>query len=188
VTLAELDYRMRAGVHRLGRTGALGLALLAGVLAFYLSTVRPAQDELVALESRRAQLQKERPAQAARAAPERAPLEQFVGFFPVLASAPHWLGTVYAVAEREHLELLEGAYRLSDDKVLGLAHYRATLPVRGSYPQIRRFIAGVLDEAPAASLESVVFQRAKVGEAELEAKVAFTLHLRTQPARTAERM
>lgn len=179
-----LRYALRAGVHELGRVGGLGLALLAGAFGFYLSAVQPAQEEAAALQWRRAELAKraqKHPGAGVPAAPAAAQIDRFMGFFPALESTPEWLRTLYAVAERERLELLQGSYRLSEDSVLGLAQYRITLPVRGGYPQIRRFIGGALDEIPALSLESVVFQREKIGDGTVEAKIGLTLHLRSVP-------
>ena len=179
-----LRYALRAGVHQLGRVGGLGLALLAGALAFYFSAVRPAQEEAAALQWRRTELAKragQRAPASAPAAPSAAQIDRFMGFFPPLESTPDWLRTIYAVAEREQLDLLQGSYRLSEDRVLSLAQYRITLPVRGSYPQIRRFIGGALDEIPALSLENVVFQREKIGDGAVEAKIGLTLHLRSAP-------
>jgi hypothetical protein len=180
---ALLQYALRAGVHDLGRTGGLGIALLAGAAGFYFSAVRPARDEAAALQWRRAQIEKHgRPAAPAAATSEE--IDRFMGFFPELQSTPGWLRTLYTVAEREQLELLQGSYKLSDDSVLGLAQYRISLPVRGSYPQIRRFIGGVLDEIPALSLEEIVFQRDRIGDGAVQAKIGLTLHLRseTRPA------
>ena len=174
--LAELEYSLRTAVHRLGRAGGLGVALAAGAAAFYFSAVRPAQDELAALEARARQTEK-RGVAAAPLVAATDEMERFIGFFPGLESTPAWLRTVYAVADREKLELLQGSYKLSEDPVLGLAYYRILLPVRGHYPRIRRFIAGVLDEAPALSLEGIVFQREKVGDGAVEAKISLTLHL-----------
>lgn len=182
--LELFQYRLRAAVHELGRAGGLGLALLAGALGFYLSTVRPAQEEAAALQWRRAEAMKRGERQSGPGAPvpvTTAQIDRFMGFFPGLESTPDWLRTVYAVAEREQLELLQGTYRLSDDRALGLAQYRISLPVRGSYPQIRRFIAGVLDEIPALSLEEVTFQREKIADGAVEAKIGLALHLRSTP-------
>lgn len=174
---SELDYVLRSAVHRLGRAGGLGLALAAGAAAFYLSAVRPAQDELAALVLRASQVEKRGPAAVAAPVAPSDEMDRFIGFFPGFESTPGWLRTVYAVAEREKLELLQGTYKLSDDPVLGLAYYRILLPVRGHYPRIRRFVAGVLDEVPALALEGIVFQREKVADGAVEAKISLTLHL-----------
>jgi len=181
---ARLRYALRAAVHELGRVGGLGIALLAGAAAFYFAAVRPAQEETAALQERRAEIARRADRQAsagAAASVSPAQIDRFMGFFPALESTPAWLRTVYAVAEREQLELAQGSYRLSEDRLLGLAQYRISLPVRGSYPQIRRFIAGVLDGIPALSLEDVAFQRERIGEGAVEAKIGLTLYLRAAP-------
>ena len=180
-----LDYALRAGVHRLGRVGGLGLALLAGAVVFYVSAVRPAQGELAALERRASEVQKRGGGPVAPSAATADEIDRFVDFFPPFESTPRLLRTVYAVAERERLELLQGSYKLSEDPVLGLAYYRILLPVRGGYTPIRRFVAGVLDEVPALALEGIVLQREKVGDSMIEAKIALTLHLRAAPPTAA---
>lgn len=172
-------YRLRAAVHHLGRVGGLGLAFLFGAAVFYFSALRPAQEDFAAIERRLERA--ERLAPDRRGSATSSPMEQFIGFFPPLDSAPRWLRSVYSIAEREKLELLQGTYRVSEDPALMIVRYRVSLPVRGSYLQIRRFIGGTLDEVPIASLEGVVFQREKVSDGAIEASVTFTLHLRGSP-------
>jgi hypothetical protein len=173
---ARFVYALRTLVYRLGRVGGLGLALLAGAAVFHFSAVRPASRELAALQLRAGEVERRvRPAAPAAVASDE--IDRFVGFFPPFESAPKWLRTLYAVAEREKLELVQGSYRMTDDQVLGLAYYRILLPVRGGYPQIRGFVAGVLDEIPALALEGIVLQREKVGDSMIDAKISLTLHL-----------
>jgi hypothetical protein len=179
VKFHELDYAVRAAVHRLGRVGGLGLALLAGTAVFYFSAVRPAQEELAGQERRAAEVGPRGPAAPAAATGDE--IERFIGFFPAFESTPRWLRTIYAVADREKLELAQGSYKLSDDPVLGLAYYRIQLPIRGGYTQIRRFVAGVLDEVPALALEAIVLQREKVGDSMVDARLTLTLHLQAMP-------
>jgi hypothetical protein len=181
VKLDLIAYRMRAAVHELGRAGGLGLGLLGAALAFYLAAVSPARKEIAALQERSAEAARHGERRSAPAPVTTAQIDRFKGFFPALESAPDWLRTLYGIAEREQLELAQGSYRLSDDRVLGLAQYRITLPVRGGYPQIRRFIAGALDAIPALSLEEVTFQREKIGDGAVEAKIGLALHLRSLP-------
>src|SRR5688572_31554262 len=92
----ELDYALRAAIYRLGRSGGLGVALIAGAAAFYFSAVRPAQDEVAALELRASQIEKRGPAPAA-AAVTTDEIDRFIGFFPGFESTPGWLRAVYAV-------------------------------------------------------------------------------------------
>jgi hypothetical protein len=179
VKFHELDYAVRAAVHTLGRVGGLGLALAAGAAVFYFSAVRPAQEELATLERRAAEVGQRGPAAPAGATSDE--IERFIGFFPAFESTPRWLRTIYAVAEREQLELAQGSYKFSEDQVLGLAYYRIQLPIRGGYPQIRRFVAGVLDEVPALALEAIALQREKVGDSVVDARLTLTLHLQSTP-------
>ena len=180
--LANLDYSLRAALYRLGRVGGFGLALLGGAAIFYLSAVRPAQEDLTALQRRLDRLEhRDSTDRAGRPSGAISRMDEFMDFFPPLDSAPRWLKMVYSIAEREKLELLQGTYRLSEDPSLMLSHYRISLPVRGAYPQIRRFIARVLDEVPFASLEGVTFQRENVSDGAVEANVTLTLHLKTSP-------
>lgn len=178
---ARLLYALRATVHRLGRVGGLGIALAAGAAVFHFSAVRPAQRELAALELRATEAEK-RARPAAPAAAKADEIDRFIEFFPPFETTPRWLRAVYGVAERENLELAQGSYKLSEDPLLGLAYYRILLPVRGGYPQIRGFVAGVLNEVPALALEGIVLQREKVGDSVIEAKISLTLHLQAAPA------
>ena len=82
----ELDYAVRAAVHRLGRVGGLGLALLAGTAVFHFSAVRPAQEELATLERRAAEVGQRGPAGPAAATSDES--ERFIGFFPAVESTP----------------------------------------------------------------------------------------------------
>jgi hypothetical protein len=52
-----------------------------------------------------------------------------------------------------------------------------TLPVRGSYTDVRGFVNDVLDTVPAIALEELVLKRESVDEPELEAQVRFLLYL-----------
>lgn len=187
--LAELDYALRAALYRLGRVGGLGLALLGGAALFFFSAVRPAQQDLAALQRRIERI--EHRDSTGRATPPSGAIsrmDEFMDFFPYVDSAPRWLKAVYSIAERERLELLQGTYRLSEDPALMLSHYRISLPVRGGYPQIRRFIAGVLDEVPFASLETITFQRENASNGAVEANVTLTLHLKAAPPGQAARI
>jgi len=175
-------YSLHVAAHRLGWLGGSGLALLAAAAVFYFSTLRPAQEDLAVLQGRLDRIEsRDRGDAARRSSAEPSRMEQFMEFFPPLDTAPRWLKSVYSIAERERLELLKGTYRVSEDPALMLAHYTISLPVRGSYLQVRRFIAAALNEVPIASLEGVVFQRDKVSDGAVEANVTLTLHLRAAP-------
>ena len=53
-----------------------------------------------------------------------------------------------------------------------------TFPIRGSYTQIRQFVGEMLQEMPMLSLDTLRFERKKVGDTQLEAQLRLTLHFR----------
>jgi hypothetical protein len=179
-----LMYSARVAVHRAGVVGGLGLALLAAATVFRVLAVTPAQEHLAALQSRLDRADSRGADAALRSSPDPSRIQEFVEFFPPLDTAPQWLKSIYAIAEREKLELLRGTYRVSEDPALTLVRYTVSLPVRGRYPQIRRFIAATLNEVPIVSLDGVVLQRDKISDDVVEANVALTLYLQAAP-RTA---
>src|SRR5207302_1772585 len=60
----------------------------------------------------------------------------------------------------------------------GLWAYRVTLPVHGSYSQLRSFLGALLTGMPTASIDALRFERKKAADTELEAQVRVTLHAR----------
>jgi hypothetical protein len=157
--------------------GALGVAIFTA--GFHVSVVRPAQLELDALQREVASLrvQYRLTGPAAQQNP-RVQLVRFYESFPSGASAPNWLERIYAAAQSNHLELMEGDYRILRKGHEQLAQYQITLPLKGSYPNIRGFLNAMLSELPSVSLDNVAFERQKIGEASVQVTVRLTLYLR----------
>ena len=84
---------------------------------------------------------------------------------------------MFRAAKRQSLALERGEYRVSRPPGSSMLHYQLSFPVRGSYPQMRRFIDATLAQTPALSLESVHFERQKIGEPLLDAKITLAVHL-----------
>jgi hypothetical protein len=180
---------MRALLYRLRRAGRrlawawLGAALLAGGAAgVYLGLVRPAGQDLAALERRVAGLRGQGAERAAGAAAREpgAQLARFQAQFPPRVSAVDGLQRIHAVAQANRLALMQGDYRFVAG-VGGLARYQITLPLRGRYPDIRAFLAAVLAGLPTATLDKVSFDRPKIGDASVQATVRLSLFLREAP-------
>jgi len=66
---------------------------------------------------------------------------------------------------------------LSPDKTGKLARYQVTLPVKGSYVQIRQFVDQALIDVPVAALDDINFKREAIGATQLEARIKFTLYV-----------
>lgn len=156
---------------------AAALVLLAALL--YLAGVRQLQSEVDGLRQQaEAARQKLR---SGKLEPGRAPatvaeqLRTFQAFFPRPDSLPHWLDQIHAIGRGSGLVIRSGDYRLERPEQ-GPWRYHITLPVAGSYLQVRQFITFVLREVPAASLDDVQLRR-EAGSDRVEARLRFSLHL-----------
>ncbi len=159
--------------------GLLGLVLLVLAAGVYLYQIQPKSAQLLTLKHDSASL-KLRIEQAAKSGiPETSDLDElnkFYGFFSD-ASLSDWLKKLYAAAAEQNLVLAQGEYRITPSKNGRLIRYQITLPVKGSYLQIRQFIAKALTEVPVAALEDITFKREAIGATEVETRIKLTLFL-----------
>lgn len=161
------------------------LALFAIALAIYFSAVVPARSGYAALEER-VELEREKARRIGKQATQptvlspQAELQRFRNFFPPLNEVNEWVDEIYAAARRERLSLQRGEYKLIPEREAGLVRYQIVLPLKGSYPQIRRFIAEVLEEVPAAAIDDVSIRREKIGDASVEARLRLNLYMRAE--------
>jgi hypothetical protein len=173
--------RLRAAVEQLGRAGVVGIALLGFAVAFYASAVAPLASELADLRGEADDLER-RLQMGGTSAGKGTPAEQlatFYAFFPSPQSSPDWLGKINAAARAKGLVLRSGEYKLERSADQKLARYQITLPVVGSYAQIRGFVGQVLADVPAAALEEITLRRESVSNPTLEARIRLTLYLRS---------
>jgi Tfp pilus assembly protein PilO len=179
--VSELREHLRSALERLGRAGVIGLALAIFALAFYFSAVTPAERELADLRAEAERLQQRlQTGDLAAGGAKGTPAEQlatFYAFFPRAQSSPDWLGKIHAAARAKGLVLRSGEYKLERSVDPRLARYQITLPVVGSYAQIRGFVGQVLADVPAAALEEITLRRESVATPTLEARIRLTLYL-----------
>jgi hypothetical protein len=165
---------------RLGWPGWSGLALLFAAIGYLLSVVLPATRELDQLDRSVARSVAEVKAEQGGGTRQLTPSEQLAQFyaaFPKGTTVPDWLGKLNSIAVKQNLSLDVGNYSLVHNQSARLDRFRITLPIKGSYPQVRKFIATALATVPALSLESVAIKRDKVGDGQVEARVEFLLFL-----------
>ncbi len=161
-----------------GAPGVIAAGLLVFLAAFYLSALRPEQLRLADLREKDDAMQRGAAlggAQPARTATDS--LADFYGSFPPSARLPDLLEKVYAAADRQELKLDQGEYRVIRDNAGGLMQFQILFPVKGTYPQIRKFVAAALADVPTLSLDSIEFERQKVGDPNVEAKVKLVVYL-----------
>ncbi len=156
--------------------------LFAGCAGVYFAVLEPVRHELMASHLKLASMQRQaklvqRPPVLSQQDNMALRLAAFYRYFPAGRSLPDWLEKIQQAAADNDLSLIQGEYRIDRDKYGKLMHCQVTLPVKGTYPHIRGFVAGVLSGVPVASLDSVKFERQKIGDHSVEAMIILTLHL-----------
>src|SRR5438552_2640112 len=104
-------------------------------------------------------------------------LRRFYNLFPPASELTDDVERLHRLARSSGLDLAQGEYRL-ERRASGLWAYRVTLPVRGSYAQLRGFLGVLLTSMPTASIDALRFERKKAADTQLEAQVRVTLHAR----------
>lgn len=168
-------------VHSVGWAGVAGILLMvagAAGLVYSGAWLEPALDRERTAVAEAARQSKALPAPAADVRPPpSARLDQFHAEFPAVAEIPVAIGAVLKIATGHGMSLDQGQYRLVGDPGGPMMRYQITLPVRGSYRQLRAFVEQALAELPALALDGVEFRREAVGAAQLESVVEFSLYV-----------
>ncbi|HWP11480.1 MAG TPA: type 4a pilus biogenesis protein PilO [Ramlibacter sp.] len=150
-------------------------------LALYFSTVQPAQQrrDAARLNAQALQLRiaQAGPGSNARARPMDEQLAAFYGNFPKEHEAPDAVGKIAAIAQRDGLILQQAEYKAERDTTGKLTRFQVSLPLKGEYQTLRRFLSDLHAEIPIASLEQVQFERRKVGDSQVDAKVRLVIYL-----------
>ena len=179
--MRRVAWELRGLLGYTGTAGIAGLLCALAALAVYVVGIAPAAQEIEAESRKLAELQSRvRQAQRGGTAGPQTTAERlaaFYGFFPPLEALPEWLDKVYEAAAGQSVVLEKGEYSLTRERDGKLLRYQLVLPVRAPYPKVRAFLDSVLQEVPAAVLESVTLQRENIAAAQVDAQLRFTLVL-----------
>jgi hypothetical protein len=160
-------------IHRTGRPGLVGIALLLASALFFVSTHLKVASEVAAL---RAELQTaQRPARTAppdQAADPAAAMRAL----PARADMPAILRELFSRAVQARLAVDTGKYEVSATRSSGVARYQIAFPVTGPYPQIRTFIDTTLAKMPAVALSDLVLERKSISDGTVEAQIRMTVY------------
>lgn len=169
-----------AGLQDLGILGIVGIGILVMCCVMYFSALRPAAEKLQLLRIKVAQQENPSFKPGGTVDVGKNPAEQleiFYRAFPSRSSVPGALEIIYQAAAVEGLRLDQAEYKASSAIAGKLTRYQVTLPIRGGYSNIHKFLVHVLREVPTISLERVLFERKKINESTVDATVTFVLHL-----------
>ena len=180
----QLMPQLRWYIGRLGTAGKIGIGLLVVATIYFFSVVLPLESDLDKLKERAEMLQmqaqsKQTPADAdsgKKLSGDQA-LQAFYDFFPRIDSSPFWIRELDRIAKKQKVELSSSEYRLVNENDARLARYEMILPVRGSYAQIRAFIAEALEAIPAMAISAIAIKRDNVTSDKLEMRLEINLYL-----------
>ncbi len=163
--------------HELGMTGLVALALFGAAALFFFLAVQPLESRNALLESEVAQA--ERHAPGGRSPGAGARLATFYRYFETGEAATDWLARLNAIAASSGVQIRAADYRMQKTGTR-LERYEIVLPLTGSYPQIRAFLAAALAEIPVLSLDQVIIKKERAQGGAVQAEAKLTLHL-TRP-------
>lgn len=176
--MKRLQERLALTMERLGWPGVIGLGLAVFAAGFYVSTVQPGQERLQQLRADILRMEGQRaPAPEDAPATRRERLDAFYGLFPAGGRTADSLGRIFAAASKQGLRLEQGEYRILRESTAGLGQFQLMFPLRGTYPQVRRFVAAARAAVPNLSLDSIQFERSKVGDDVVNVKVTFVMYV-----------
>ncbi len=170
---AEVLYRARA----LGWQLLLGVVLLLVSVALVSVMVLPKHAQLEQLK-REAALRELSPRQdthAVESSPQ-ALLNAFYKLLPAEDQAPKAFQQILSLANDQGVEPEKSEYQLTRNPSAAFTRYQMTLPMRGRYMDIRRFIIQVLNTLPNVALSEISFKRDEANPDQVEAKVRFSIY------------
>jgi len=164
-------------VNRYALVKALGWPGLAGLAALVLAVVAVALGQR--WDAQAAHLQAEARALRAKARPaavETAPVsvQQWQAALPPSRDRQQRLADLLELGIRLDLNGARTEHRLSTSE--GLERLRVTMPVTGSYAQVRRFIGAALEHDPALSLDAIKLRRVSPISTDVDAELQWSLH------------
>jgi hypothetical protein len=181
VVLAAVASRLRFRLVAAGWPGTVGLVLLlsGGIVQFLLvpqQQLATSAARGVAEHQRQAYLQ----AAAGHGAPGAAEsLARFREMLTPETKADEALETIQRDAKVHGLLPIGTEYKWLRKPASNLAEVQITLPVKGGYSSLHSFVQNVIADVPGLALEQCDLQRDNVAAAVAEARLRFTLFMRT---------
>jgi Tfp pilus assembly protein PilO len=163
--------------YKVGRLNILGVIVLTTALLAYLSFCLPQVKRLHAVKAQHTNLTSDQSLAEKKPLPNIAfDADAFLKQFPNVTSKDDTLNTIINLAEKNNLPLNTGKYETLIKESGELVFYQINFPLKGSYPQIRQFLADSLNKLPNASITELLLHHTAVDSNQIEADVSFTLY------------
>ncbi|MEK7772128.1 MAG: hypothetical protein AAB703_04660 [Pseudomonadota bacterium] len=164
--------------------GKIGLGLWVATSIYFFSVVLPQETVLRKLKERAETLQTQVSSKQTSGDAETSKkmsgdqaLQAFYDFFPRIDSSPFWVRELVRLAKKQGVDLSSSEYRLVNENDERLARYEMVLPAKGTYPQIRAFMADALEAVPAMAISAIAIKRENVTSEKLEVRLEINLYL-----------
>ncbi len=171
--------RLRELRGKLGNAGVASLALLGGAALFVFLALKPLEARHSQLEQQLARSERQQSASGSaggRSVRSAAQLQAFYRFLESQEETTDWLARLEAIATAVGVELRSADYRVQQAGAR-LERYEISLPVAGTYAQIRAFLENGLIQIPMLSLDQVSFRKNAASDGLVQADVHLTLHI-----------
>ena len=176
---ADIQWWGRRLLRRLGAPGLAGMALAVLAPTILLGGVLPLHDDIEIMRRQLAQ----QPAQPATPvmSPEQVLMAELAAFeqrFPGVENLSDQLDALFKLTRRHGLNVDKGEYVLVERPGGAMRRFEVTLPLSGTYPQIRALLLAALDKLPAAALADVALEREKIADSRARAILRFVFFVR----------
>ncbi len=165
--LPRLRWVVAVQHQRLGLLGIFLLAVIVVALAFEWGILRSLRDQLAVRETAVLQGLRMRPQKT------KSMLPTPVGSLPAASGFLQELDRAYATLTRNGFILGEVTYQEADDTENRLRRLSVDMPLRGTYPALRRALAE-LEREPGLRVEQLQVQRKAIGDETLEIRLRFS--------------
>ncbi len=179
--MIALRWHLTRGIRALRWQGLAGIGLTGAAVVLYLTGIVPEAARMNRLQQEVLAAKDVARAAGSAAGPARPVQETWLAHFsrllPARSSAPELLRVIHAAARAQGLSLEQGDYKLKIETNGRIVAYEVGFPLRGSYVQLRQFVADVLVKIPAAALDEFSIKRERIDDVTLEASIRFTLFM-----------
>ena len=103
---------------------------------------------------------------------------RFLAAFPAAQARQTRVAALLELAVRHSLTLHRSEFRLGKDKGSGLTRYSVTMPLAGTYAQLRDFVEEALASDAALSLDRLRLRRASAAAPVVEAELTWSFYMR----------
>lgn len=184
--LQRLQWLVRRVQYRLGWQGIALVAVLLTTVYLLVAGLLPLQNELMQLrqnvETQEATFSlNPQPQRQPVSSPEQTLAQELAEFdtrFPDIQRLPDELGVLFRLAEGHGLQVVKGEYSLTEKRQGNLRRFEASVPVNGSYQEVKALVLDILDALPNVALAELGFERGEAVEAEIKTRLRLVFFIR----------